>query len=141
MSAYVREGEAKRLTGKSHTTIQRSGKTGKVSFKKDDEGKRVYSVVDLEKVFGFVEPLEQGSNDDVRDSSNLHELEKKLFEQQIEALNARASALERERDDWKEQASKWEQQAQSATRLLTHEQEKSTKAEAPKKGLLARIFG
>lgn len=141
MSAYVKEGEATRLTGKSHTTIQRAGKSGKVSFKKDVNGRRVYSVIDLEQVFGFVED-DNGSNNNLRESSRMHNMEKKILEQQITALSLRADALERERNDWKEQASKWEQQAQNATRLLSHEQEKNATAkETSKKGLLARIFG
>ncbi len=52
--AKVGAKRASELTGKSKSTIQRSMKTGKLSYEVDDAGRRLIDVSELDRVFGLL---------------------------------------------------------------------------------------
>jgi len=121
MSALVGLKEATSLTGKSHTTIQRAVKSGKLSCSLDENGNRQFDVSELQRVYPFKSPDEQsthvrspdGSNAhvrDVREGSGAHvrgvrqsEPELALLRQESESLRSQLSDTRKERDDWKQE--------------------------------------
>lgn len=103
---------AAELTGKSKSTIQRSMNTGKISFEKDNNGRRVIDVSELERVFGIQEQNAMQHN------SMTHELEKakqllesERMKMQIRALEDKLHAAEEQIEDLKGQRDKWQKQA------------------------------
>jgi vacuolar-type H+-ATPase subunit I/STV1 len=141
--AKVGAQRAAELTGKSKSTVQRAMKSGKISFEKDHNGRRVIDVAELERAFGLVP---QGNSSS--DSSVESELKKAADLLEIERLKMRTKMLEEQLDNTKEQLNdmklqrdQWQKQAQQV--LLTSEysqkQAEELKAEIKERQQKARI--
>jgi hypothetical protein len=124
--AYVGLNEAKRLTGKSKDTILRHAEKGTISWMLNDQKRKVYQVVDLERVFGFTTTptsRDEGASNqnDQHDQEEptaveLAVLREKLrhAEEMTRVYQDQAQRAEREAEDWK-------QQAAQAMRMLTYQ--------------------
>ena len=121
MSYLVGLKEATELTSKSHTTIQRAVKSGKLSCSLDENGNRQFDVTELHRVYPFEMPVEQrthvrssgGANAHVHD---VHEVsaahvrdvrqnatESALLRQESELLRDQLTDVRKERDSWKQE--------------------------------------
>ncbi len=112
--AKVGAQRAAELTGKSKSTIQRAMKSGKLSFEKDTNNRRIIDVSELERVFGLQAP----TSTNVASSSVEAELQKatdmleaermkmkvKMLESQLDAANTALEDAHAQRDQWQKQA-------------------------------------
>jgi hypothetical protein len=124
--AYIGLNEAKRRTGKSKDTILRHAEKGTISTILNEQGRKVYQVVDLERVFGFPTSAtsldERSSNqNDQPDQDDTTVVELAVLREKLrhtEELNRvyqeQAQRAEREAEDWKKQAAQ-------AMRMLTYQ--------------------
>ena len=123
-------GQAAKACGKSKSTLSKAVKAGKISVIKNDDGSFSIEPVELFRVFPAVSqtpkdeqeqikstPQETGGN--TKKDMELIELRIKL-----EAAQERIADLEKDKEDWKTQA----------TRLLTVQQSNSG-------GLFRKLFG
>lgn len=109
--AKVGAQRAAELTGKSKSTIQRAMKSGKISFEKDHNGRRVIDVSELERAFGLI-PSETANNaeQELEKASRLIDMERlkmrvKMLEDQLDMANSQIEDLKEQRDQWQKQAS------------------------------------
>jgi hypothetical protein len=120
-------GEAAKAVGKSKATISKAIKSGKISASKNDDGSFTIEASELHRVYpptpSTVESEQYSTPDSTR--VNTYEKDKELIELRVrlEAANQRISDLEKDKEDWKQQA----------TRLLTHQQNTNG-------GILRRLF-
>ena len=145
--ALVTLKRAAEMTGKNASTIHRAMKNGRLSFQKNDAGDRLVDVSELERVFGLkaagdvrndAPAVASNSTQSADSASELRELRAIL-----EAERARATALERDKEDLRSERDRLlrviEEQA-SSMKLLTDQRQ----AEPPapeRRGFLARLFG
>ena len=108
-------GEAAKAVGKSKATISKAIKSGKISASKNDDGSFTIEAVELHRVYPPT-PLTVDSEQNSTPNEtpvNTTEKDKELIELRVklEAANQRINDLEKDKEDWKQQA----------TRLLTHQ--------------------
>lgn len=121
MSYLVGLKEATELTNKSHTTIQRAVKSGKLSCSLDENGNRQFDVAELHRVYPVEMPDEQRTHVRSQNSSNTHvrdvhegsavhvrdvrqnATESALLRQESELLRDQLTDVRKERDDWKQE--------------------------------------
>lgn len=119
--AKVGAQRAAELTGKSKSTIQRAMNSGKLSYEKDKNDRRVVDVSELDRVFGLTQ---NGSEGKAVPGEVERELEKAKQMLETERLQMRIKMLEdqlftanQQIDDLKEQRDRWQKQADQV--LLT----------------------
>lgn len=120
--------EAARITGKDPSTITRAVNNGKLSASQDGDGKRVFNVAELERVFG---PLkvngEAAHGAPALPGTDTHRLELEAAEREKALLKEHIRLLEAQIEDLKADRAKWQEQAGSITRLLTDQRSASEK--------------
>lgn len=123
--------EAARITGKDPSTITRAVNNGKLSASQDADGKRVFDVAELERVFG---PLkvngEAAHGAPALPGTDTHRLELEAAEREKALLKEHIRLLEAQIEDLKADRAKWQEQAGQITRLLTDERSAAEKAQA-----------
>lgn len=140
--AKVGAKRASELTGKSKSTIQRSMKTGKLSYEVDDAGRRLIDVSELERVFGLL-PQKKGvaahyDADDMDDEAPVRnngaevELMKARHMLEVERLAIQNKMLQEQLSqsvdviaDLKAQRDQWQKQAQQILLTSQHSQKQS----------------
>ena len=65
--------EAMALTGKSDSTLRRDMRAGKVSYTKDDKGKGLFDIAELQRAYGELKPLDTPSEHPNDQSMNGHD--------------------------------------------------------------------
>ncbi len=139
--------EAAALTGKSPSTLTRAAKKGTLSVKQDAQGRNVYDVSELERVYGTLNTPDVARNDAPamrgnaaqQDAQRAHEVEKATLERLISHLEAANKDLTTEKDRLlgiiEEQATQM--------RLLTDQRPKEPAPAEPEppKGFFRRLFG
>lgn len=150
-------GQAGRATGKRKSTIQKAIKSGRLSATKNDLGHYRIDPAELHRVYppvsedGTPTPAKKKTGEQTETVRHNSVLEAKLeilqqersrereqAEKEREALENRIADLRAERDNWREEVNKWQEQAQQATRLLTHQKEQE---QAQKPGWFDRLLG
>lgn len=146
-SMFVGLTEAAALIGKAPSTITRAVKAGRLSSTQDPQGRTVYDVAELERVYGPLKAPDVARNDAPAMQSNAaqldtqraHEVEKATLERLISHLEAANKDLTTERDRLlgiiEEQATQM--------RLLTDQRPKEPAPAEPEppKGFLRWLFG
>ena len=135
--------EAAELTGKARSTIVRAHKRGAISVHKDNAGRTVYEVSELERFFGPLNTEEVARNvAEATKRTPEQQATQRVLEQENEALkrdNARLeemlSEVRQERDRTRADLDDWKRQAQA---LLTDQRAKETET---KPGFWRRLFG
>lgn len=103
-----------------------------ISVDRSDPKKPTIDTAELLRVYGELQGMD--SSKDVkarqrltpRNDNQIDSLQAELAELRRadrEALQSRLDAVERERDEWKEQARSWQEQAERASRLLVDQRE------------------
>jgi hypothetical protein len=108
------------LTGRSKSTIQRSMKSGRLSFEVDDKGQRIIDVSELERVFGMApeRPLISSEDTVKAEIQRAHDLiETERMKMRIRMLEDQLHLTQQQLDDTREQRDQWQKQAQQV--LLT----------------------
>jgi uncharacterized membrane protein YccC len=150
--------EAAALIGKAPSTITRAVKAGRLSATQDAQGRTVYDVAELERVYGPLKSPDVARNDAHAmqgnaaqlDAQRAHEAEKAALERLIGHLEASNRNLTAERDRL---LGIIEEQTQQV-RLLTDQRTREEKTAAavvetspmdpaapPRRGVLAWLFG
>lgn len=104
--------EASRITGKSRSTIHRHIKIGKISKEIASDGAPVIDTSELQRVYGSL---------DLRDSTSTPQAIQSDTPPDTPSLTAEVEALRRENEMLREDRDRWASQAESLTRLLTHQ--------------------
>jgi len=121
-------GEAAKAVGKSKATISKAIKSGKISATKNDDGSFTIEASELHRVYPPTPSTVEGEQYSTPDSTqvNTPEKDKELIELRVklEAANQRISDLEKDKEEWRNQA----------TRLLTYQG-------SNKSGFFRRLFG
>jgi hypothetical protein len=156
-SAYVGLNEGVRLSGVSKPTFLKYVEKGRFSPIINEQGRKVYQVVDIQRVFptgakatsqseGQTDPSlhkEKGGLTAVQIA--LLKAENERLKEKLEAEQDKARLLVQIADDAKQNAEDWKLQAERATLMLTHRPEITAAPEAkpaataPKKRW--RLFG
>lgn len=113
--AKVGAQRAAELTGKSKSTIQRAMNTGKLSFEKDSNNRRIIDVSELERVYGLSGSAPTSSNSqssveaELKKATDMIEMERmkmkiKMLEDQLETTTTNMEDLRAQRDQWQKQA-------------------------------------
>lgn len=110
--AKVGAQRAAELTGRSKSTIQRSMKSGKLSFEIDHNGRRVIDVSELDRAFGLqqVDAAASSAEQELEKATAMLESERmkmriRMLEDQLETANAHIEDLKGQRNQWQKQAS------------------------------------
>jgi hypothetical protein len=124
--AFVGLNEAKRLTGKSKDTILRHAEKGTISTTLNGQNRKVYQVVDLERVFGIAtsatSPDEGASNhNDHQDQDEATTLKVSLLEEKLRHSEELNRIYKEQADRAAREAEDWKQQANQAMRMLTYQ--------------------
>lgn len=143
-SAKVGLNEAARLTGASKTTIIKYAEEGKVSFEFNGAGKKVYQVAELQRVFGDLKvppssALEQQDQIEPVETA----LKMAVLEEKLRHAEELSGLYMKQAEEAKQNAERWQIQAERATLMLTHRPEPAAAPEPathPKKKFLG-IFG
>lgn len=126
--------EAAKLVGRDETTLRRAVKKGALSSRRNADGSHEFDPAELERwkatLKSRVRAKTQCTPEERPQVHALHEVEKAAMKREIEWLRSQLDDVRGERD-------KWQEQAASATRLLTHQNEAAER----KKGFWARLFG
>lgn len=104
--------EAARITGKSRSTLHRHIKSGKLSKGLDKEGMPVIDTSELHRVYGSLFH---------RDSSATPHVEQIDTPPDHAVMMAELDALRRENDNLRHERDRWAIQAESLTKLITHQ--------------------
>ena len=64
--------QAMELTGKSDSTLRRDMRAGKVSYTKDDKGKVLFDIAELQRAYGELQPLDTPNEQPSEQSMNGH---------------------------------------------------------------------
>lgn len=114
--AKVGAQRAAELTGKSKSTIQRSMNSGKLSYEKDANNRRIIDVSELERVFGLSSPTQNNSalaatsvEAELKKATDMIEMERmkmkiKVLEDQLENTTNNLGDMKTQRDEWQKQA-------------------------------------
>lgn len=105
--------DAARIAGKSRTTLHRHIKSGKLSKSLDDNGFPVVDTSELQRVYGTLSQL---------DSTDTASVEQPETPPKIATLQMELDALRRENDNLRNERDRWASQAESLTRLITHQE-------------------
>ncbi len=114
--AKVGAQRAAELTGKSKSTIQRAMNSGKLSYEKDTNNRRIIDVSELERVYGLsgssssstVNP-QAAIEAELKKAADMIEMERmkmkvKALEDQLEVTTNNMEDLRAQRDQWQKQA-------------------------------------
>lgn len=104
--------EASRITGKSRSTLHRHIKSGKLSKSLDESGAPIIDTSELQRVYGVLSH---------RDSSDTPTLAHHDTPPNNTEMKAEMDALRRENDNLRQERDRWASQAESLTRLITHQ--------------------
>ncbi|MBV9470575.1 MAG: hypothetical protein JOZ57_15150 [Abitibacteriaceae bacterium] len=144
--AKVGLNEAARLTGASKTTILKYAEESKLSFELNPQGKKVYQVAELERVFGRLK-TPTSSEEGQQDHSEPPEIPPQTA-LEMALLKAEVRRLEDQNHLLAKNAEDWQQQAERLTLMLTHRPEPepvpaptTQSTPEPPKGFLQRLFG
>jgi hypothetical protein len=155
--AYVGLNEGVRLSGVSKPTFLKYVEKGRFSPIINEQGRKVYQVVDIQRVFpaGTKATSQQEGQIDLSlhgetggltaIQAALLKAENERLKEKLEAEQDKARLLVQIADDAKQNAEDWKLQAERATLMLTHRPEVTATAEAkptapaPKKRW--RLFG
>lgn len=115
--AKVGAQRAAELTGKSKSTIQRAMNSGKLSYEKDSNNRRIIDVSELERVYGLggsstttISNNSQAAIEaELQKATDMIEMERmkmkiKMLEDQLEVSNNTMEDLRAQRDQWQKQA-------------------------------------
>ncbi len=114
--AKVGAQRAAELTGKSKSTIQRAMNSGKLSYEKDANNRRIIDVSELERVFGLSSPSAQSNSSapssveaELKKAADMLEMERmkmkiKMLEDNLENVNSNLDDMKAQRDQWQKQA-------------------------------------
>jgi len=120
--AKVGAQRAAELTGKSKSTIQRAMNTGKLSFEKDTNNRRIIDVSELERVYGLngnnsasgssssaVAASQSSVEAELKKATDMIEMERmkmkiQALEDQLELTSTTMEDLRAQRDQWQKQA-------------------------------------
>ncbi len=122
--AKVGAQRAAELTGKSKSTIQRAMNTGKISYEKDSNNRRIIDVSELERVYGLagnatgtastagvasVASAKSSVEAELKKATDMIELERmkmkiQALEDQLELTTTSMEDLRSQRDQWQKQA-------------------------------------
>lgn len=108
------------LTGRSKSTIQRSMKSGRLSFEIDDKGQRLIDVSELERVFGLAPERPAATSEETvkAEIQRAHDMiENERMKMRIRMLEDQLHLTQAQLDDVKDQRDQWQKQAQQV--LLT----------------------
>ena len=101
-------GSAAKATGKSKTTIQRAIAKGRISAKKDDNGRYIIEPSELHRVFPSVSRAtvaQQSQSDTMRPSSETPlQVKVEALEAMLDREREALSEMRDDRDAWKQQA-------------------------------------
>ncbi len=127
------------LTGKSKSTIQRALNSGKLSFTKNDAGRRLVDVSELERVFG-VQPAaaENAIEAELQKAKDILEVER--MKMRIRVLEDKLQVAEEQVADLKSQRDQWQKQAQQVliTSQFSQKQAEELKSEIKEREARAR---
>jgi DNA-binding transcriptional MerR regulator len=160
-TAFVGFTQALKLTGTSRATLHRYTQNGKLSYETDEDGHKIYQVIELERVFGKLKSPEteeavsnEGQRNQLETADQDHETtlkvaqleaEKHQLEIQLAAEREKSRLLEQIADREKEEAEKWHRQAERLSLMLpapaTTTAPEPTPEPEKSKGFLRRIFG
>lgn len=115
--AKVGAQRAAELTGKSKSTIQRAMNSGKLSYEKDSNNRRIIDVSELERVYGLSGSSSSSApanaqaavEAELKKATDMIEMERmkmkiKMLEDQLETTNTSMEDLRAQRDQWQKQA-------------------------------------
>lgn len=112
--AKVGAQRAAELTGKSKSTIQRAMKSGKLSFEKDSNSRRIIDVSELERVYGLAGSSSANNSQasveaELKKATDMIDMERmkmkiKMLEDQLETANTTIEDIRAQRDQWQKQA-------------------------------------
>ena len=116
--AKVGATRAAELTGKSKSTIQRAMDSGKLSFERDANGRRVIDPSELDRVYGLLQmqlgnPAPADGNADAEKVFNAEQIiEMERYKMRVEMLEKQLEAMQEQLEDMREQRNDWQKQAQ-----------------------------
>ena len=137
---------AARMTGASKNTIIKYAEEGKLSFEFNGAQKKVYQVAELQRVFGNLK-VQSSSEVDQQNQDEPHEipakttLEVAVLREKLRHAEELNQLYIKQAEEAKENAEKWQIQAERATLMLTHRPEPEAATQPVQKGFLARLFG
>lgn len=137
--------KAAELTGKDRSTIVRAHKRGDLSATTGANGRTVYDIAELDRVFGVTHAENDARNDAHATKFNTAQRdEQHVLTQENEALRRDNARLEemlaevrQERDRTRADLDDWKRQAQA---LLTDQRPKEPEPAEPKPGFWRRLF-
>lgn len=145
--------EAAKWAGKGKPAILKAIQKGHLSASKAEDGTWRIDPSELARVYSpgnGGKHFDEGSQTDkeaAEDVAGMHR-ELALLREMVSRADATAADLRTERDAWKEEAGRWQAQAEAQTRLLTHQKANTPPVEGPKvpatptrPSLLARLIG
>jgi hypothetical protein len=123
-------GEAAIAVGKSKATISKAIKSGRISAEKQPNGSYKIDPSELHRVYPPTPSTVEGERQETPNSTVDKLRETIELEVRLQAADKRILELEEDREHWRQQA----------TRLLTQQENQSTK-EQDKGGFWKRLFG
>ncbi len=125
--AKVGAQRAAELTGKSKSTIQRAMNSGKLSFEKDNNNRRIIDVSELERVYGLNAPEKATPHASVeaelKKAQDMIEMER--MKMKIKALEDQLENAVENMEDLKSQRDQWQKQAQQVLITSQHSQKQA----------------
>ena len=121
--------EAAKATGMTRQGVLAAIRKGRVSGKKNEIGEWEIDPAELHRVYAPVNILPETESKNLTIDDSLLVME----------LRARIVDLQQERDDWKDQARQWQEQAQRM--LPPGKDQEADPAPVDRKGFFARLFG
>jgi hypothetical protein len=115
--------QAAQLTGKTRATIHKAIQGGRLSAFQDDKKNWRINPAELERVYPLVRTGEGVDVSGDRQESSADTGKLQALETEIAMLRDMLARADRERDDWKAEADRWHQEAESQTRLLTDQRQ------------------
>ena len=129
--AKVGAQRAAELTGKSKSTIQRAMNSGKLSYEKDTNNRRIIDVSELERVYGLANAgssaqgtgVGAGAQAELEKAKQMLEMER--LQMRIKVLEAQLEVAEKMVEDLKDQRDNWQRQAQQVLITSQHSQKQA----------------
>lgn len=134
-------GQAAQLYNVSKSTLSRDLKKGKLSAEKDDEGAWQIDQAELARHYK-PRNSETSAATSVTEQSGTPEKHPRnsALEREVELLREMLDEVKADRDSWREQSGKWEQQAQQLLLMAPTKKADTEATSEPRKGFWSRFF-
>lgn len=156
-TAFVGFTQALKLTGTSRATLHRYTQSGKLSYETNEDGNKIYQVIELERVFGRLKTPEtenevsgegqrnqlETAGEDYETSLKFAQLEaeKRQLETELAAEREKSRLLEKMAEREREEAEKWHKQADRLSLMLPSPTAQPEPAPEKSGGFFKRLFG